>query len=433
MIIPIRVTEPQGKIITCKKRFRVVNAGRRFGKSFLAGYEMEMMALNKPGAVVWYVAPTLPTARKVMWNGWIKARDPGTNRPHIPQEFIKKSNEQMMTIEFKNGSMLYLLSATDPDNLRGSGVDLVVFDEAAFMPNGTWEVIRPTLSDKYHEGKALFISTPSGYNWFYDMYIRCQDEKYRDSWESFQFTTIEGGNVTPEEIEEAKRTMSAKMFAQEYLASFETMSNRIYYNFDRDLNSCDMQDWYGAEKTDVHVGIDFNVNPMTATFWAMDKNRKHEDIAVCFDEICEPNSDTQELADMIKTRYPGRQIICYPDPTCRKRQTNAVGGVSDMDILMKNGFEVYVPHAPYATKDKFNCVNTGLCDAAGNRHLFIVKDKCLHLRKAWEGYTYKESEGSSQPDKSGGLDHISDAAAYFINYAFPMRARGVSRPNVQGV
>jgi len=433
MIIPIKVTVPQGKIITCKKRFRVVNAGRRFGKSFLAGYEMLATCLNKPGAVVWYVAPSLPTARKVMWNGWIKTVDPNTGLKRIPDEYIKKMNEQMMTIEFKNGSWLYLLSASDPDNLRGSGVDLIVFDEAAFMPDGTWEVIRPTLSDRYHQGRALFISTPSGFNWFYDLYNRCADPAYKENWEAFQFTTMDGGNVTKEEIDEAKRTMTAKMFAQEYLASFETMTNRIYYNFDRELNSCDMQDWYGAKGTDIHVGIDFNVNPMTATFWVKDRIPKVGEIAVCFDEICEPNSDTQELADMIKSRYPGCSIYCYPDPTCRKRQTNAVGGVSDMDILVKNGFDVYVPHAPYATKDKFNTVNTGLCDANNVRRLFIVKDKCPYLRKAWEGYTYRQTMGSSEPDKSGGLDHISDAAAYFINYAYPLRSRGISRPTVQGV
>lgn len=425
-VMKLTVTEPQGRIMTCGKRNRIVNAGRRFGKSFFSGYEMMMQAVNFPGSEIMYVAPTLPMARDIMWRGWLKK--------HVPDIYIEKKNEQMMIMEFKNGSVIQLKSADNEDSLRGTALDLLVLDEAAMYKNGDllWETISINLSD--HMGRALIISTPKGYNWFYDLYQKAKyDPEYKDEWEAFQFTTLEGGNVRPEEIERKRRTMTKKMFDQEFNASFETMSNRIYYNFDRDLNSCDMADWYGAEGTEIHVGIDFNVNPMTATFWAKDRDARHEEIAVCFDEICEPNSDTQELANMIKKRYPNRQIICYPDPTCRKRQTNAVGGVSDMDILIKNGFDVYVPHAPYATKDKFNTVNTRLCDAEGHRHLFIVKDTCPHLRKSWEGYTYKETQGTSEPDKSGGLDHISDAAAYFINYAYPLRSRGISRPDVQGV
>lgn len=425
----VHVTPPQGQVMTCQKRFRVVNAGRRFGKSYLAGFEMLMTCLNKPGAVVWYVAPSLPTARKVMWNGWIKTVDPHTGLKHIPDAYIKKMNEQMMTIEFKNGSWLYLLSASDPDNLRGSGVDLIVFDEAAFMPNGTWEVIRPTLSDKYHQGRALFISTPSGYNWFYDMYQRCSDENYKENWQAFQFTTMDGGNVTEEEIEEARRTMSKKMFDQEYLASFETLSNRVYYAFDRDLNSCEGEDWFG-KSGDVHVGMDFNVNPMTAAIFAQIKHRGRL-ISIEFDEIVEPNSDTQHISDSLKRKFPNCHIIIYPDPTCRKRQTNGVAGQSDYDILVRNGFEVRVPHAPYASRDKWNCVNMNFCNAAGQRHLFIQKDKCPYSRKAMEGYTYKPD--SSEPDKNSGLDHISDAFAYYVNYEMPTNDRKIVRPVVMGV
>jgi len=417
----VRVSEPQGKIITCKKRFRVVNAGRRFGKSYLAGYEMLTMALNKDDAVIWYVAPTLPQARKIMWDDWM--------RRNIPDCYIAKKNEQMMTMRFKNGSVIYVLSASDPDSLRGSGVDLMVFDEAAFMPNDTWEVVRPVLSDKYHEGKALFISTPAGYNWFYDMFNRCKEDGYKDSWESFQFTTLEGGNVTPEEIEEARRTMSAKMFAQEYLASFETLSNRIYYAFDRTLNSCEGEDWFG-KSGDVHVGMDFNVNPMTAAIFAETKQHG-EMIAIEFDEIVEPNSDTQHLCDSLKRKFPNCHIIVYPDPTCRKRQTNGVAGQSDYDILVRNGFEVRVPHAPYGSRDKWNCVNMNFCNAKNERHVYIEKDKCIQTRKAMEGYTYKK--GTSEPDKSSGLDHISDAFAYYVNYELPSKGRTISRPAVMGV
>ena len=415
------VTPAQGKIIMNKKRFRVVNAGRRFGKSFLAGYEMLIQATSKPNSVIWYVAPTLPQARKIMWNDWF--------RKNIPEEYIAKKNEQMMTLTFKNGSMIYVVSASDPDSLRGSGVDLVVFDEAAFMPNNTWEIVRPVLSDKYHAGKALFISTPAGFNWFYDMFQKCKENP--ETWESFQFTTLQGGNVTEEELEEARRTMSTKMFNQEYMASFETMSNRIYYNYDRELNVIDKkEDWWGVSG-DIHVGIDFNVNPMTAAIAVKLQNKDNSETLIFFDEIVEPNSDTQDLSDKLNLKFPKCGIFVYPDPTCKKRQTNAMAGVTDLSILKKNGFTAIVPPHPYATKDKYNSVNTGLLNAKGDRHIFVVRDSCPKLCKAWEGYIYKEN---GDADKSGGLDHISDAAAYLINAVMPVMSHSAfSRPDLLGV
>lgn len=421
MIKRVTVTKAQAKIMASQKRFRIVNAGRRFGKSYLSGYEMLAQALNKEDSIIWYIAPTLPMARKIMWDGWLSR--------NVPREYIEKMNQQMMTMRFKNGSMIYCLTADDPDSLRGTGIDLMVIDEAAMITaNDFWETIRPNLADKHHDGRCLIISTPKGYNWFYD---RFQNAKTDDAWDCFQFTTIEGENVAPEEIEEAKKSMTKKMFDQEFLASFETMSNRVYYNFDRDLNTCEAQDWFGKEG-DVHVGIDFNVNPMTASCNVLMRNKKKELVSIEFDEIVEPNSDTQDLSDKLKEKFGNCTIFVYPDPTCHKRQTNAVGGVSDYDILQRNGFIVCCPNHPYASKDKWNTVNAALCDAAGERHAFIVRDTCPNTRKALEGYCYKETN-KTEPDKSSGLDHISDAFAYFINYCLPMKTRNLQRPEVLGV
>ena len=417
----ITLSVPQGQIYLSKKRFKIVNAGRRFGKSFVSGVDIINTALGKENAVIWYVAPTLGMGRDIMWNPWLTKK--------IPQAYIKRKNDQMMYMELKNGSVIQVKTAEDPDSLRGSGLDLLIIDEAAMIKQEDfWETISPTLSDKWHEGRALIISTPKGYNWFYDLF---QKAKVDDEWDYFQFTTLEGGNVTPEEIEKKRKTMTKKMFEQEYLASFETMSNRIYYNFDRTLNSCDAEEWFG-EEGDVHVGIDFNVNPMTAACFVKILNEKHEEIAIEFDEIVEPNSDTQELADKLKAKFRGCTIYAYPDPTCHKRQTNAVGGVTDYDILVKNGFIVCCPPHPYGSKDKWNTVNTALCDADDNRRIFIVKETCPYSRKALEGYTFKKGN-KTEPDKSSGLDHISDAFAYFVNYNFPMSEKEVIRPEVLGV
>lgn len=409
-----RLTKPQAQIFASKKRFKLVNAGRRFGKSWLAGAIIMDACINNNKKTVIYIAPTLNMARNIMWDTWIK--------DHIPDEYVERKNEQLMVMTFKNGSKFYCLSAEHPDRLRGLAADLLIVDECAIIDNGFLDIVQPLLADRHHDGRALYISTPKGYNWFYDLY--CKGMENPDTWDCFQFTTIDGGNVTPEEVEEQKKTMSKKMFAQEYMASFESVSNRIYENFDKTLNGCKYdEEWqYG----DIHVGMDFNVSPMTAAIAKFYRGSLY-----FFDEIVENNSNTQATCDQLKARFPEATIYVYPDPTGNKGQTNAVIGQTDMTILQRNGFIVCAPNHPYPTKDKFNTCNTAFCDASGGRHVFMDSDKCRHLRKAWEGYAYKDN---GEPDKSSGLDHISDAAAYLICYKLPyFTMKQVRRPRVLGV
>lgn len=409
----IRLSKPQRDIFCSKKRFKVVNAGRRFGKSFVSGALSFDRCQNYDNKTVIYVAPTLNMARNIMWEGWMKK--------HIPPQYYEK-NEQLMTMKFKTGSMFYCLSAENPDRLRGLAADLLIVDECAMIDDDFIEVVRPLLSDRFHDGEALYISTPMGYNWFYDLFVKGKQNPA--TWDCFEFTTIDGGNVTEEEIEEAKKDLSPKMFAQEYLASFESVSARVYENYDRVENACDIDEDWG--KADIHVGMDFNVNPMTAVISVIERGTMY-----IFDEIVEKNSNTQEMSMAIKKRYPGATVYVYPDPTGNKRQTNAVTGQTDFDILRKNGFIVCAPKHPYPTKDKFNTVNSALCNAKGERKVYIGKDKCPHLKKAWDGYAYKDN---GDTDKSSGLDHISDAAAYLICYKLPMKSnKAIRRPTVYGV
>lgn len=409
-----RLTEPQAKIFSSKKRFKLVNAGRRFGKTWLAGAFVMDACINHGKKTVVYIAPTLTMARNIMWDTWIK--------DHIPDEYIAHKNEQLMVMTFRNGSKFYCLSAEHPDRLRGLAADLLIVDECAIIDNGFYDVVSPLLADKHHDGKALYISTPKGYNWFYDLY--CKGLENPASWDCFQFTTLEGGNVSEAELEEQKRTMTPKMFAQEYMASFESVSNRVYENFDRTLNSCKRDPMWGLG--DVHIGMDFNVTPMTAAIAVFERGSLY-----FFDEIVENNSNTQLVCDIIRQRYPGATVYVYPDPTGNKGQTNAPVGQTDMTILQRNGFIVCAPNHPYPSKDKFNTCNTAFCEASGARHVFVDTEKCLHLRKALEGYAYKDN---GDPDKSSGLDHISDAAAYLICYRLPyFTMKQVRRPRVLGV
>lgn len=415
-----RFTEPQKRIFQDKRRFKVINAGRRFGKSYLSGLEMLTMAIERPKSLVWYVAPTYSDAKRIMWKGWLK--------DNLPQEYVRTRNEVEMYVELLNGSEIYILGADKPDNLRGSGLDLLILDECAMMKPDVYTVLRPCLSDRKRAGRGIFISTPKGYNWFYDLYTKGRDSP--ETWGVYQYTTIEGGNVSDEEIEEARRNLTSRQFAQEYLASFETLALRVYDSFSRERNVCEPDPSWGRGG-DIHVGMDFNVNPMTCAI-AVQDGRGGGERWVFFDEIVEPNTNTQHVCDMLRRRFPKCDVWAYPDPTCRKRQTSAAVGVTDFEILKRNGFHVCVPRAPYPSRDKFNACNAAFMNAAGEPRAFIARGTCPQLRKALEGYTYKDDGGDT--DKSGGLDHISDAMAYLLAYRMPFkRSFGIARPSVFGV
>lgn len=391
-----KLHKPHAEVFRSPKRFRCLNAGRRFGKTHLATIELKVSAINKPNSINWYIAPTYRQAEQIAWSKL---------KMLMPPEYISKKDEGDLSVILRNGSTIALRGADKPDSLRGPGLDFVVLDEAAFQkPEGWAEVIRPALSDKL--GRALFISTPSGYNWFYDLFIAAQS---RLDWQTWQFTTLDGGYVPAQEIEDARAELDPRTFRQEYEASFESLSGRVYYAFDRKENVAPVVDNKGA----LLVGMDFNINPMSAVFAVHSAGQLH-----IIDEATIQNGNTEEMTRLIKQRYPGRVVKVYPDPTGNARKTSAPVGQTDFTILRQAGFTVLAPSAPYPVADKINTVNAGLCTAAGVRRI-MVAPKCRELIKGLDGLTYKE--GTSEPDKGLGLDHITDALGYLALWELPLR------------
>jgi phage terminase large subunit-like protein len=207
----------QQTVFTDKTRFKVVAAGRRCGKSRLSAVSLLIEALNCPeGSSVMYVAPTLGQARTIIWD---LLHDLG--RP-----VIKSSHVNNLEISLINGRKILVRGADNPDSLRGVSLTYLVLDECAFIKQEVWEkILRAALSDK--KGRALFISTPSGRNWFYDTFRLGQSEQ-DEEWKSWHFTTADNETIDPKEIEAAKRTLSSFAFKQEYLSSFDNSGADVF-------------------------------------------------------------------------------------------------------------------------------------------------------------------------------------------------------------
>jgi len=392
----MQLTKPQSSIYNNKDRFRVVVAGRRFGKTFLSTIELLTKAVTIKDSNCWYVAPTYKAAKEIAWDMLLST---------TPKEYIAKTNETTLTLHLINGSIISLKGAEKPDNLRGRSLDFVVMDEFADMrPEAWFEVIRPSLSDRM--GNCLFIGTPKGRNHFYDLWTKGTDKD--QEWSAFQYTTIEGGQVAAEEIESAKRDLDERTFNQEYNAQFVNYAGIIYYNFDRaeSIEKCN------DDNSMLHIGMDFNLDPMSAVVAI----REGSTLKV-LDEIVIYGSNTDEIVDEIKTRYPNRPITVYPDPASRQRKTSA-GGRTDLSILQNAGFAVKVRDKHSAIRDRVNSVNARLKSADGKRHL-MIDPKCKQVIRSLERQTYKE--GTSQPDKDSGYDHMNDALGYLVDFLYPIK------------
>lgn len=394
-------------------RFKVLISGRRFGKTYLALREICKYA-RFPGVKAWYVAPTYRQAKQIAWAMLKKKLD--------LVHWVYKYDETDLTAYLVNGSLIQLRGADNYDSLRGVGLQFIALDEFADIKAEAWyEVLRPTLSDT--NGAAMFNGTPKGIgNWAKDVFDLGTGGE-NSEWQSFHYATIDGGRVPQSEVDAARSELDERTFRQEYMAEFVQYSGLIYYAFlkeryDFDVekggNIINIDNLEGLNMDKIHVGMDFNVDPMTSNVWVTDD---YENVAIQIDEIRIRGSNTYEMADEIRTRFPDKEVYAYPDPTGKSRRTSSPVGITDLKILEEKGFEVFARKQSPLVRDRINSVNSRFRSADGYKHAFIDY-RCKHSIKCFTNQIYKE--GTSQPDKDSGYDHSNDASGYFMEYMWPI-------------
>ena len=404
MTVQFQLHDKQWQVYESNHRFKVVVAGRRFGKTVTVKTELIQTAAQNPGTKNWYVAPTYPMARQIMWD---EIKD------MIPPSWIWKVNESLLQIRLKNKSIIELKGADRKDTLRGVGLKLVALDEIQDMHPDVWyKVLRPTLSAS--NGRAICTGTPKGYNLLYDLFKYGQDKDLirAGEWRSWQFTTMDSPFVPYSEVEAAKRELDPKSFRQEYMASFETMSGRVYYAIDRDKH---VGDYPFNPKLPIWIGQDFNIDPMSSVvcqpqpngeLWAVDE-------AILF------SSNTKETCEELDKKFWRYQdaVTIYPDPNAKSRQS--ARGETDIDIFKEHGFgKIRAKNRTPDIVDRVNAVNSMLEACDGSIRLRVNK-RCKHLIKGLEQTIYKP--GTPDIDKSAGVEHPTDALGYLIDLEYPIR------------
>src|SRR3990167_6990206 len=376
----------QNEVAVDTHRFRVLNCGRRWGKTTLAVEEIKGKALSKPTRVA-YISPTYKQSRDICWELLKRELQP----------IIASINESRLEIRVhtvKGGeSVISLRGWESIETLRGQQLDFIVIDEVAMMRNfwGQWqEVIRPTLTDT--KGEALFISTPKGFNHFYDLYnLESKDQDYK----SFHYTSYGNPHIPQEEIDKAKKELTEDRFAQEYLADFRKSEGLVYKEFNRSRHVFHKEEGKTWVKT--FGGVDFGyTNPCAAITIKKDKYA----IYWVTDEWYKTGQTDAQIADYVQAL---KWDECYPDPESpaaieelRKRGVNTREVVKNRDSI-KNGISV--------VREQFNT----------NR--LRIHEACRNLIWELETYHYQDSkpEGNEEekPVKEG--DHALDALRYALS------------------
>ena len=386
----MRLTPSQSQIASDIHRFRVLNCGRRFGKTILAIEEMVGVAIAKKDRRVAYFAPTRDDAREITWSMLIKKCE----------NIITYKNESLLHIKImtldKGESMIALYgweSVQERGKGRGLANDFIVCDEVSSYRNfwiGWNEVLSPTLIDR--KGSAMFISTPKGFNHFFDLYNLEQKDL---SYKSFHFTSYDNPHIPVEELNREKLGKPEDVFAQEYLADFRKTQGLVYKDFNRTRHVYDSNQ---INVVDRLVGIDWGYTNPSAIYTI---NKDTDDNYWVTSEYYKTGKTTLELIEYAKSLGGNKY---YPDPAEPDR-------IEEMRRASLNVREV--------SKD----IEAGISAVQEllKTNRLHIHNSCVNLINEFETYRYPDKKPDSNEKETPikEHDHALDAIRYVLYMQSP--------------
>lgn len=417
-----------------KHRYFPVCCSRGWGKSYVAAsiavtaiFELLALDRNVPNKVVYIVAPTYDQVKDIYY--------PLINIDMGMEHYALRSSRDLGRFIFPNNVELRLISYDAIERMRGKGAYLVIWDEVSscyhgITPKAAWEgVVQPCLTTRWSPaqaarfgavspGRAVFISTPKGYNFFKEMYDYAEND---EDWKSYHFDFTKSPLLDPKEIEKLRHKLDPIEFASEYLADFKESGNSVFYTFDRKIHvrkDLEMFTPRGDEGRgeDVHVCIDFNVGLQCTSVFALRGKQIH-----IVDEF-KGHPDTEALAMTLKHKYidQGHKVYAYPDPSGRSRKTSAPVGRTDFSILTNAGIECLARSKAPPIVDSVNAVNRKLLTAAGDVGIY-VRPECKGTIESLERTKWVDNRPDTATiDKSEGVEHFSDGIRYGVEFLFPV-------------
>jgi hypothetical protein len=402
-------------------RFRIICAGRRSGKSVLARLTLLKWAISNVGTY-YLVSPTYRQAKSIHW---------AEMRKEVPREWIAKTNETELSFTLKNGSIIQLHGAENPDTLRGVKLRGICVDEIASIRNWDWlwgEVLRPTLTD--YEAPAIFISTPKGYNHFYELFEQgqVQDANYK----SWRFTSYDNPYIPKEEIDKARNELTEDTFQQEYMADFRKYTGLVFKDFNRESNV--IEPFTIPESWSIYRSMDFgSTNPTVCLWIAVDG----DDNWYVYDEHYEVKSGIDYHAGVINSKSNRSITATYGDPSgaqwitefaqkgiyitpaTKETSTTFPTWVRFKIEKVAEKLKVTPGHIVSQPSGGIDSLRESKQTGTGGMPSLFIFSSCTNTIREFETYRWKEksvtqAQDLNEPDvPEKANDHAMDALSYF--------------------
>lgn len=400
----VELTGPQYDFVTATDRFPALVAGFGAGKTHAAVTRAIMLKLQYPRQSVAYYLPTYDLVTTIAFPRFMETLE-AWGLSYKPNK-----NDKMLHVEGAGSFIFRTMDA--PERIIGYEVADSLVDELDTLPEdkarNAWNKIISRNRQKKPDGSVNTVgvaTTPEGYRFVYDRWVRNGGPGYRIIKAS---TFSNAANLPEGYIDSLRATYPSQLLAAYLDGEFVNLvAGSVYPEFDRALNASAERIQPGEA---LHVGMDFNVGKMSAVVHVLRGDDPHavkEYTGVL---------DTPAMCALLKREYEGHRILVYPDASGASRKSNNASE-SDIALLKAAGFGVRVNPANPRVKDRVLAVNK-LIHSEGVRRYRVNPEGCPELVESLEKQAYDKH---GEPDKAAGLDHVVDAAGYFVAYRYPIR------------
>lgn len=428
---PLRPHPEQAKLWRCRKRFIVIVAGRRSGKTEIGAKRpgvVEALEYQGPSRAKFvFAAPTREQAKKIYWED-LKAR--------IPKPAIADVRETELEIELVTTTRVCVVGMDKAERVEGEPLDWICLDELDAMKAGVWEkTVRPALSTPGRPpGRARFVGKPKGRRTLFNLF-RYATESGDPEWAGFHWKS--SSVIDPDEDASARRTLDPRSYSQEYDADFINLEGRIYYPFERPLHAAERLPYFADEP--LALGLDFNVSPgilevlQEQRYWGTNP-RVAGEITASIDEVwIRDDSNTRLvcrafLNKLARSGQPYRNhrglVLIYGDATGGAGGTAKVQG-SDWEIVRQelgpvfgSRLRFHVPDANPPERVRVNAVNARLMSADGRVRWLVDPERCPKLIDDFESVQgNKDGSGDidKDPQRFGMLTHTCFAPGTLVS------------------
>lgn len=408
-------------------RFIAMICGIRGGKTYAGAREATKQCWNYKGdrnAVYGIIAPTFNMLDRTTWREFKSSARP----------LIAKDNDSKKIITLKNGVEVYGFSAEHCDRIRNVTLFGYWVDEARECKNfaDLWDVLLGRVLST--NGKGIVTTSPNSFDDIHEIFIESKNKEYG----TVRFSTYENTTIKKEAIDSLAEKYDEKFMQQELMGEFVIFEGAVYYTFNRKDNAGDLAFKVAQydPKMPLELCCDFNVDPMA---WVITQKGLHSSSGLAelrvVDEIYLRNTNTVQMCDEFKRRYPSHEtgIYLYGDATGRARHSssNVTNWKIIQDELARYKPIMRVPTVNPAERDRVNAVNGMICNSKGHRRV-LINPNCKNIIRDFEQVSYKEGSVQIDKNKDLRLTHASDSLGYRIERDFSLNRSRIEGLPVRG-